>query len=308
MNSSGTRGKRRRSEKLERTKWRFNWKSRRTEQSSRSFPLYPLLYPLPVFSFALSPSLSLSLVYRRFLCLRVSPCTSSIHTISRLAWRSSASISCPPPPPRPPSSAPASLHSSLPSPRAPCSVLHKDQSIKNAALHEINPVAAPPPRAPSSFQFLPNVASPFLLLLPLFPLLPPPLLFLFLFSFDCCQQPSTPILRRNGGGGGGRGGGGGGGGMERHRRNYRGRDTIPLSRGWVPPRGNIVEPATTFVFHRARSRCPSPPPPPPSWKLLITRRCINSPLFGYTSLYGYARSSFPSARLRRGPTPLRRGD
>ena len=104
MNSSGTRGKRRRSEKLERTKWRFNWKSRRTEQSSRSFPLYPLLYPLPVFSFALSPSLSLSLVYRRFLCLRVSPCTSSIHTISRLAWRSSASISCPPsvPPPLPP--------------------------------------------------------------------------------------------------------------------------------------------------------------------------------------------------------------
>lgn len=39
--------------------------------------------------------LSLALSYRRFLCLRVSPCTSSIHTISRLAWRSSASISCP---------------------------------------------------------------------------------------------------------------------------------------------------------------------------------------------------------------------
>lgn len=43
-------------------------------------------------------------------------------------------------------------------------------------------------------------------------------------------------LVHEGGGGGGRGGGGGGGGMERHRRNYRGRDTIPLSRGWVPPR------------------------------------------------------------------------
>ena len=93
--------------------------------------------------------------YRRFLCLRASPCTSLIHTISRSAWCSSAylhassvsELSSPSPTafPRPPCQRPRSslVH-------RPSSVLHKDQSIKNAALHEINPVAFPPP--PSSFR------------------------------------------------------------------------------------------------------------------------------------------------------------
>lgn len=106
--------------------------------------------------------------YRRFLCLRASPCTSLIHTISRSAWCSSAylpassvsELSSPSPTafPRPPRQRPCSslVH-------RPSSVLHKDQSIKNAALHEINPVAVPPP--PSSFRSFLRVllhrASPF---------------------------------------------------------------------------------------------------------------------------------------------------
>lgn len=46
--------------------------------------------------------------YRRFLCLRAPPCTSSIHTISRSAWCSSAypRVLRRPLPPRPPASPP----------------------------------------------------------------------------------------------------------------------------------------------------------------------------------------------------------
>ena len=197
--------------------------------------------------------------YRRFLCLRASPCTSLIHTISRSAWCSSAylhassvsELSSPSPTafPRPPCQRPRSslVH-------RPSSVLHKDQSIKNAALHEINPVAFPPP--PSSFRSFLRVllasCLPFSHLLFLFLLL---LLFsyiggLFLLDFANSRLESSARERERG--------------KERkrererdrqHSSNYRGRDTIlRRSRSVGYSREKIVEPATTFVFQRTRSR------------------------------------------------------
>ena len=198
--------------------------------------------------------------YRRFLCLRASPCTSLIHTISRSAWCSSAylhassvsELSSPSPTafPRPPCQRPRSslVH-------RPSSVLHKDQSIKNAALHEINPVAFPPP--PSSFRSFLRVllasCLPFSHLLFLFLLL---LLFSYIglvvfFSSTLLTLDSSLLHEKE---------------KEekrerererdrQHSSNYRGRDTIlRRSRSVGYSREKIVEPATTFVFQRTRSR------------------------------------------------------
>lgn len=121
-------------------------------------------------------------------------------------------------PPSPSSS--ASLHSSLPRARAPCSVLHKDQSIKNAALHEINPVASsstPRHHLFSSCRFS----------LP--PPPPPPTTAVALFSPLLRLLPTTLDPWRTGGKEEEEEEEGRKGGMERHRRNYRGRDTIPLT-------------------------------------------------------------------------------
>lgn len=112
--------------------------------------------------------------YRRFLCLRAPPCTSSIHTISRSAWCSSA---YPRVLRRPPPSSPRLT----PLPRAPpCSALHKDQSIKNAALHEINPLRRLPlrPRPRPFFSLLQDLPPPS----------PPLALALFLLDFQLTSR------------------------------------------------------------------------------------------------------------------------
>lgn len=88
--------------------------------------------------------------------------------LERLSPRSSS-----PPPPSSPRLAPL--------PRAPpCSALHKDQSIKNAALHEINPLRRLPlrPRPRPFFSLLQDLPPPS----------PPLALALFLLDFQLTSR------------------------------------------------------------------------------------------------------------------------
>lgn len=117
----------------------------------------------------------LSSQFLRFLCLRAASCGSLIHTISWSAWRSSA---YPHPyirifrsPLLPISCFPAALYflfAALPlcrtsPPLRTSSTLHKDQSIKNAILHEINPldtfILVPHPTVPFYSRMSPTLGS-----------------------------------------------------------------------------------------------------------------------------------------------------